>query len=250
MAVGAFGFSTKSLVFLAIMQCTVQGLLIPLFTTFLSSESNRRPWFKLYVVCVNVFTFGQTVAHVIQVFDAIDLVPAPAALVAAPPMLTGLIGAFVQAFFIQRCWKIYHQRILPIIPLLLLWLTSLIAAIGIGGYAIKLTVQGPANAINGLRVFAKIWGFSSLILDTITTFSTIVYLYHIRKNLGSGHSVFVMVWQVMWTSATPPLILMVISIADGYAVSIGPRLAGAISTAMTGSEAYQILLDRLSSLMV
>ncbi|CAE7103737.1 unnamed protein product [Rhizoctonia solani] len=55
-------------------------------------------------------------------------------------------------------------------------------------------------------------------------------------------SVFVMVWQVMWTSATPPLILVVISIVDGYVV-IGPGLIGAICTAMTGSETCQIMLN-------
>ena len=55
-----------------------QGVLISLLITFLSSESNRRLWFKIYVVCVNIFTAGQTVSHVIQVYDVIGSVPAPA----------------------------------------------------------------------------------------------------------------------------------------------------------------------------
>ncbi|KDN43370.1 hypothetical protein RSAG8_06154, partial [Rhizoctonia solani AG-8 WAC10335] len=236
MTTGSFGLPTKALVSLAIMQCVAQGLLIPLLTIFLSSKSSHRPWFKIYVVCVNVLTAGQTVAHVIQAFDVIELVPAPALLVAAPPILTGLIGASVQAFFIQRCWKIYHQRILPTAPLLLLWLTSLVSAIAIGGYGIELTEHGPLNAIHGLQISSKIWGFSSLILDMITTFSTIVYLHHVRKNLGGSHSVFVMVWQVMWTSATPPLILMTIGIVDGYVIEVspGPRVVSVVSSAMTG----------------
>ena len=55
-----------------------QGILIPLLTTFLSSESSRRPWFKIYVVCVNILTAGQTVVHLIQVFGLLDSVPASA----------------------------------------------------------------------------------------------------------------------------------------------------------------------------
>ncbi|CAE6479013.1 unnamed protein product [Rhizoctonia solani] len=235
-AAAAFGLTTNALIFLAIMQCTTQGILIPLLTTFLSSESDHRLWFKIYVVCVNVFTAGQTVTHVLQVFDVIGLIPASTWLVGAPPILTGVIGASVQVFFIQRCWKIYHQRILPTIPLLLLCLTSFVTAITIGYYAMELANHGPvisSNTISGLQVSSTIWGFSSLILDTITTFSTIVYLYRVRKNLGGGHSVFVMVWQIMWTSATPPLILMVISVIDGCIVYTGPRLAGILSTALT-----------------
>ncbi|CUA74271.1 hypothetical protein RSOLAG22IIIB_11082 [Rhizoctonia solani] len=240
MTTGAFGLPTKALVSLAIMQCATQGILIPLLTTFLSSESSRRPWFKIYVICANVLTAGQTVAHIIQVFDVLDLVPAPAVLVGIPPILTGIIGASVQAFFIQRCWKIYDRRIIPTIPLLLLWLTSLVSAMSIASYGIKLTVDGPANA---LRVSSKIWGISTLAIDIITTFSTIVYLYYVRKNLGTGHGAFMMVWQVMWASATPPLILMVVSIVGGSTISNGPRLlAGALSTAMSGNSTFQAYL--------
>ncbi|CAE6506569.1 unnamed protein product [Rhizoctonia solani] len=104
-----------------------------------------------------------------------------------------------------------------------------------GGHGIKLTIHGQASAIEGLRVSAKIWGISTLAIDIITTFSTIVYLYYVRKNLGTGHGAFMMVWQVMWASATPPLILMVISIVGGSTTSNVPRLlAGALSTAMSG----------------
>jgi H+/Cl- antiporter ClcA len=44
-------------------------------------------------------------------------------------VLTGLILATVQPYFIHRCWRIYQRRVVLTIPLLLLWIASSISGI-------------------------------------------------------------------------------------------------------------------------
>ncbi|KAJ1306374.1 hypothetical protein OPQ81_007380 [Rhizoctonia solani] len=234
MAATAHGLPNKALMFLAVMQCLTQGVLVTLLATFLTSKSSHQPWFKVYVIFVNVLCAGQTVLNIIQAFNIVDLVPQPVALVAAAPVLTGVIGASVQAFFIRRCWKIYDQRILPIIPLLLLWLASLVSSVAIGGYGMQSAERKVLFSKQGVMTLLKVWIFTSFIFDLITTLSTIFYLYRVRKGIDGCHSVFGMVWQVMWASAAPPLILMTICIIDGYVIPSTPKIVAPVSAGMTG----------------
>ncbi|CAE6456338.1 unnamed protein product [Rhizoctonia solani] len=183
---GAYGLSTKPLVGLALMQSMVQGILIPMLTTFLATKSDRQPWFRIYVISVNILTLGQTVIHIIQAFDVISASNERVVLVAMAPVLTGLIGAAVQAFFIYRCWRIYHQQILVTIPLLLLWLVSLVSAITMGAFLTQSVGHRPDNAIPGTEISTVVWVVSSLLFDLITTSSTAIYLYHVR----TGNTVY------------------------------------------------------------
>ncbi|KAF8678745.1 hypothetical protein RHS04_05137 [Rhizoctonia solani] len=188
-----------------------------------------------------------------QAFECIDSIPPRAELVFITPVLTGLISAFVQPFFMYRCWRIYQQRILMTVPLLVLWMTSLVSAIMIGAFLLEALAHpptGPALTIyfsssykSHFRVYLHIaylglldvvWSFSSLAFDAITTLSTIFYFYRIRKDLNANQGALFVVWQVLWASAAPPLILIFINIIDTYAVSGGGGLIGVIATAMMG----------------
>lgn len=114
------------------MQSIVQGVLIPILSSFLTTKSEHQLWFRIYVVLINVLALAQTIIHIVHAFDALNGIPERTILVAVPPVLTGLICAAVQTFFIHRCWRIYQQRILAIIPLLLLWLAAFVANIIMG----------------------------------------------------------------------------------------------------------------------
>ncbi|CAE6359078.1 unnamed protein product [Rhizoctonia solani] len=52
--------------------------------------------------------------------------------------------------------------------------------------------------------------------------------------LKVNHCVLVVVWQVLWASAAPPLILVTISIVDGYLIPGSSKVVGVISIAMMG----------------
>ncbi|CAE6427997.1 unnamed protein product [Rhizoctonia solani] len=232
---GAYGLPTKALVSLALMQSTVQGILIPMLATFITTKSDHRPWFKFYVVFVNVLSLGQTIIHIIQAFDAMNALTERIALVAAAPILTGLIGASVQAFFAYRCWRIYHQRILAIIPLLLLWLVALVSAIVMGAFLVQTVVHGPTP---GTDISTVIWVISSLLFDLIATSSTVAYLYGVRKELSANRNTLLVVWNVIWASATPPFVLIVIALANGC-LGTTTRSSGVISimaAAMSGNS--------------
>ncbi|KAH7336777.1 hypothetical protein B0J17DRAFT_443495 [Rhizoctonia solani] len=152
MAIGAYGLPTQALVSLALLQCGTQGVLVSLLANFLASKSDHHAWFKIYIVSANVLTAGQTVVHVAQAFETINLIPVRIALVAAAPVLTGLIGALVHAFFIYRCWRIYQQRLLPTIPLLLLWAISLVSAIMIAAYLAQSLIRPPDQATPSVAI--------------------------------------------------------------------------------------------------
>ncbi|CAE6491059.1 unnamed protein product [Rhizoctonia solani] len=234
MTVGAYGLSTHKLVYLALSQCGIQGILVALTLSFLTSKSNRPTWFKIYVVITNLLTAGQTVTHTMQAFECIDSIPPRAELVFITPVLTGLISAFVQPFFMYRCWRIYQQRILMTVPLLVLWMTSLVSAIMIGTFLLKALAHPPTGPALDIYFSNVVWSFSSLAFDAITTLSTIFYFYRIRKDLNANQGALFVVWQVLWASAAPPLILIFINIIDTYAVSGGGGLIGVIATAMMG----------------
>ncbi|KAH7336776.1 hypothetical protein B0J17DRAFT_769024 [Rhizoctonia solani] len=234
MAIGAFGLPTQALVSLALLQCGTQGILVTLLADFLASKSNHRAWFKIYVVSANVLTAGQTVIHVAQAFETIDLAPVRGALVLTAPVLTGLVGGLVQPFFIYRCWKIYQQRLLAIIPLLLLWVISSVSAFVIGAYTSRSLTHSPNQPTLGAAISTEVWSFSSLAFDTITTFSTIIYFFCVSKDLNARPGILLVVWQILWASAAPPLILIIISIFGGYIIPGSSGVAGVIAISMMG----------------
>ena len=43
-----------------------------MLATFITTKSDHRPWFKSYVVFVNILSLGQTIIHIIQAFDAMN----------------------------------------------------------------------------------------------------------------------------------------------------------------------------------
>ncbi|EUC54787.1 transmembrane protein, putative [Rhizoctonia solani AG-3 Rhs1AP] len=242
---GAYGLPTKALVSLALMQSTVQGILIPMLATFITTKSDHRPWFKFYVVFVNVLSLGQTIIHIIQAFDAMNALTERIALVAAAPILTGLIGASVQAFFAYRCWRIYHQRILAIIPLLLLWLVALVSAIVMGAFLVQTVVHGPTP---GTDISTVIWVISSLLFDLIATSSTVAYLYGVRKELSANRNTLLVVWNVIWASATPPFVLIVIALANGC-LGTTTRSSGVISIMAAAMSAKSFVLSLMINLV-
>ncbi|CAE7103697.1 unnamed protein product [Rhizoctonia solani] len=232
-AQGAYGLPTSALVGLALMQSIVQGVLIPMLTTFLTNKSDHQLWFKIYVVFVNVLTLGQTIIHIIQAFDVINAFGERVVLAAAAPVLTGLIGASVQAFFAYRCWRIYRQRILAIIPLLFLWLVSFVSAVAIGAFLVQSIGRRPDNATVETYTSTRIWVVSSLLFDLVTTSSTIAYLYRVRKGFNGNKSTLVVVWNVIWASAAPPFVLIIITLVDGPIIAGGPSVIGTVAAAMS-----------------
>lgn len=121
-----------------------------MLTTFLTTKSDRQLWFKIYVVSINVLTLTQTIIHIIQAFDILNGIPERTILLAMAPVLTGLICAAVQAFFIYRCWRIYRQRVLAIIPLLLLWLIAVVSNVIMGVFSGKPVQNKPFNGRPGV----------------------------------------------------------------------------------------------------
>ncbi|CAE6432331.1 unnamed protein product [Rhizoctonia solani] len=235
MAIGAFGLPTQALVSLALLQCGTQGVLITLLANFLTSKLDHQAWFKIYVVLANVLTAGQTVVHVMQAFETIDMTPVRSTLVLTAPVLTGLIGGLVQPFFIYRCWKIYRQRLLAIIPLLLLWVVSSVSAFIIGAYISQSLTRSPGQPTLGAAVSTEVWSFSSLAFDMITTCSTVIYFFCVSKDLNARPGILLVVWQILWASAAPPLILIIISIFDGYIIPGKSGIAGVIAIGMMGN---------------
>ncbi|CAE6433050.1 unnamed protein product [Rhizoctonia solani] len=242
---GAYGLPTNALICLAIMQSTVQGILLPMLATFITTKSDHRPWFKFYVIFVNILSLGQTIIHLIQAFDVMNALTERVVLVAAAPILTGLIGAAVQAFFAYRCWRIYHQRILAMIPLLFLWLITLVSAIVMGAFLVQTVVHGPTP---GTDISTVIWVNSSLLFDLITTTSTIAYLYRVRKELNVNRSTFLVVWNVIWASAAPPFVLVVIALVDGRMHSVG-KSSGVVSILATAMSAKSFVLSLMINLV-
>ncbi|CAE6506838.1 unnamed protein product, partial [Rhizoctonia solani] len=214
---------------------TLSGILVTLLTNFLASKTDHQVWFKVYIFIVNVLTAGQTVIHVIQAFETIDLTPVHNTLVLAAPILTGLIGALVQAFFIHRCWKIYQQRSLATIPLILLWITSLVSAIMIGGYAAQSLTRPPSEATPELNVSSLLAERQEIAQIAATLSVPIVYFFCARKDLNARPSILAIVWQVLWASATPPLVLVIISIVDVYMIPGSPGITGVVAIGMMGT---------------
>lgn len=224
-----YQLTAKQVVWLSILQCTVQGVLIPLFATFLTSKRDRSSWLKAYVIVVNALCLAQTVMHTMQGFDAIDGIPPRVILMVLGPVLTAFIATLVQAFFIYRCWRIFKQRVLPILPFLCFSLISFVSGTLLG---VSFS-RWPQRNLEQQSKLSMVWVFSSFALDFCTTLTTIIYMYRVRKSTGNHRNVISLVWQIIWASAAPPLILMLIIIVNGYIVKAVSHTAAVLSIAMT-----------------
>lgn len=58
---------------------------MPLLVTFLTSKRGHNPWFKIYVIYVNVISLAQTIIHTIQAFYFLGATP-PRTTVSVSPM--------------------------------------------------------------------------------------------------------------------------------------------------------------------
>ncbi|CAE6500088.1 unnamed protein product [Rhizoctonia solani] len=250
METDAFGVSPKQVLSLTVAQCLVQGILISLLATFLSTRSTRPPSFNVYVITINLLCMGQTVVSVIQSMDLLDPAPYRESLVLAYTIYTVVIGAGVQAFFVDRCWKIFKKRLLPAIPLVLLSLVGLTTGVLVVVFKAQFTTINLAYQANSHdkvlqmvfdaalrrgRIALTVWAFSWFVLELGMTVITIVFLYRMRTGMFNRlhDGIFCTVWQVIWTSVTPPLILMAIVIIDGYVTPGSPSVPSIIAVALT-----------------
>ncbi|EUC55768.1 transmembrane protein, putative [Rhizoctonia solani AG-3 Rhs1AP] len=103
MTTAAFGLSPKQQLSLTVVQCLTQ--------------------------VINLLCIGQTAISIIQAADLLDPAPYREPLILAYLIHTVVIGAGVQAFLVDRCWKIFKKRVLPIIPLIALGLVGLSAGV-------------------------------------------------------------------------------------------------------------------------
>ncbi|KAJ1304108.1 hypothetical protein OPQ81_008510 [Rhizoctonia solani] len=165
-------------------------------------------------------------------------------------MHTIVIGTGVQAFFVHRCWKIFKERVLLTIPLALLSLVGLVAGIlvvvykadpttpnqiaqtHLQGEALQLSVEA---VLRRNRIALTTWAFSWFVLELGMTVITVVFLYRVRTGLPAHDGIFSTVWQILWVSVTPPLILMIVIIIDGYLAPGSPTAVSAIVVGMTGN---------------
>lgn len=232
MATDPYALTPRQLVWLAVVQSTIQGILVSLFATFITSKRKRHPSLKVYVGCVNLLALAQTTIHVMQAFDALDPGPPRAAFILVSPVLTAITSTSVQAFYIHRCWQIFKKNILPIVPFLLCLLTALVSGILLGVYSMRLG-ESPDLYQNKI-VAMTIWAFSSFILDLCMTLTTIVFLYRSRKDFSEYKTIFGTIWQVMWASAVPPLILMFVVVFNEYIFPERGFVPARLSSAMTG----------------
>ncbi|CAE6438134.1 unnamed protein product [Rhizoctonia solani] len=211
---------SKNQIVRCMAHCIIQGILIPLLANFLTSSHLKRdkPWFKSYVIYVNALALIQTAVEIYGVLDYLDsrsIKVSPIILVLSPTLNVGL-SASVQLFFIFRCWRIYEQRALFVLPLLALWLTALIPGLMTGYYLVETLRR---STIQPASIAMAIWTFSSLLLELCVTVTTVVFLFRSRTGLVEHNGLFKIVWQVTWVSAALPPILMVILSINGYIVN-------------------------------
>lgn len=223
------------LVGLGLAHCILQGVLIPLLVAFFSSSRKDKKRLKAYVVYVNVLALTQTVVHIVNGLVVFDEHPLPSSVQAAfsalVPILTAMLGASVQVFFIFRCWRIFSQRLLPIVPFLALWITALVPGIFLGVYFAQ---SLKFSTLKQAQVALAIWMFSSFGLELCVTITTVVYLLRTRTDLVEHNGVFNTIWQVTWVSAAPPPILMTIVLINGYLVNSLIHWLTQLAVDMTG----------------
>ncbi|CAE7170800.1 unnamed protein product [Rhizoctonia solani] len=213
------------------------GILVPLLISFLTSSRHKKDklLFRLYVIFVNGLAFTQTVVHLYDTLDFFDS-RAPAsrpAILVLTPVLNVTLGASVQLFFIFRCWRIYKEHVLYILPLLALWIAAFIPGLLLGYYfleSVKHSTLKPAS------IALAIWIFSSFTLELCITTSTVIYLLRTRTGLAEHSNVFKTIWQVTWVSAAPPPILMTIVVINGYIINTLRHPVTAMTVDMTGKS--------------
>ncbi|CAE6517054.1 unnamed protein product [Rhizoctonia solani] len=162
--------------------------------------------------------------------------------------LTQVIGAGVQAFLVDRCWKIFKKRVLPIIPLIALGLVGLSAGVLLVIFKAGLSRANLAYQANPQDEFLRsaliaadrrasialtVWAFSWFVLELGMTVITIIFLYRARTGLPAHNGIFCTVWQVLWTSVIPPFILMTVIIIDGYVTPGSPSEVSRFTVAIT-----------------
>ncbi|KAH7326848.1 hypothetical protein B0J17DRAFT_221048 [Rhizoctonia solani] len=228
MSTNAYGLEPRYLLVLVVMQCILQGSLISMLATFLSSKSasSRPTGLKVYVIFVNTLSLAQTIIAVLQGFEMLDIAPHKQILVIVYLWLIGVNCSAVQAFFIHRCWRIFGKRILPISPFLVLLLASFGSGVICGS-----VMTGSKEARNKDLALAVCVG-TSFVLDLFMTTTTIIFLYRTRTGLSEHDSLFTAIWQIMWASAAPPLILMSITLVNGYIIPGGPPPLTVLSAGM------------------
>ncbi|QRW05774.1 hypothetical protein RhiLY_04773 [Ceratobasidium sp. AG-Ba] len=80
----------------------------------------------------------------------------------------------------------------------------------------------------------NIWMFSLFFLDLGTTITTIVFLYRACAGHSGRDSVSSTVWQVIWASAVPPLVIMAIPIVNQFLVDSPIHPVTVFPVAMSG----------------
>ncbi|CAE7196443.1 unnamed protein product [Rhizoctonia solani] len=228
MTTKADGSDLRYLLQLAVMECVLQGTLIPMLATFLTSRSaSKRPTrLKIYVIFINALGLTQTIAAVLRVFDILDAASHRHILVTVHICLTGAICSSVQAFFLYRCWIILGKRILPIAPFLALLAVSLVSGIMSVVCSSATTTPSPARNVR-YEIEEPCAGcmhrkFIPFVLDFFMTTTTMIFLYRTRSGLREYDGLFSAIWGVVWASATPPFIFMSVTLINGYIVPGGP----------------------------
>ncbi|KAG8746953.1 hypothetical protein FRC12_014177 [Ceratobasidium sp. 428] len=215
----------------AMVHCGLQGVCIPLLVAFLNSRRGPGKWLKGYVMSVNALGLVQTALQMEQAFSVLRRHAPRAPLVLVYPLLTVILGASVQGFFIFRCWCILRRQWSLILPFVLLHMAAVGSGTAMAIYSmksLKMNVGHKANAA------FSVWIICVFLLDLSMTATTIAYIYRSRTGHDEHEHVLNTIWQVTWASAAPPFLLMVAVIVEGH---IGDGLAhpGAIFLSdMTG----------------
>ncbi|CAE6472177.1 unnamed protein product [Rhizoctonia solani] len=218
MVVGSFGLTPKQLVVLAIAEGTTQGVLVPLLVKFLTSKRTHHPWFKIYVISVNVLSLLHTALRIAEAFSALGPVPRLLPFELSSIIVTCCVAAFTQTFFIYRCWRIFNRRMIFVVPYLAGLATALVSGALIGFFSAGVI---PTTS-HEIEIALDIWAFSSFALDLCMTLT----------NHSDHDSVFLTAWHVIWASAILPLVLMALVIFDIYILPetlIPSPLAAALS---------------------
>ncbi|KAF8757771.1 hypothetical protein RHS01_03590 [Rhizoctonia solani] len=101
-----------------------------------SSVDDKPRWFKVYVLGINTLGLVQTTLAIVQGFTTFGSPPPRIAPVNVSMLLTPIIAASVQPYFIHRCWIMLNKRLMPVIILVVLALLALtFGIIGIVTYS-------------------------------------------------------------------------------------------------------------------
>ncbi|KAG8709643.1 hypothetical protein FRC08_018202, partial [Ceratobasidium sp. 394] len=197
---------------------------IPLLVTFLSANRKTSKRFRAYVVSVHVVALGQTIMHISQVFDLVESRRPLPLILLAHPLLTIMLNASVQGFFLFRCWCIFRRRLLCIVPFLVLFVAAAVSGLLTAIYHMEsstvdvtyeLVLAGSVHDHYECALCSfQCWYWLFISVGSLA----MVYLYRSRTGFGEHNSAFSAIWQITWdltahnytqVSAAPPLILMI-----------------------------------------